>query len=51
MTKDEIKLRLQKHVGRVVDGVTYYKYVVVIPNHIIKDRKFGRRKYLKVRLR
>jgi len=43
-----MKLKLQKQVSRKKGKKVYYKYVIVVPNRIIKEMKLARRKIVEV---
>lgn len=43
-----MKLRLQKQLNKIVDGKRYWKYVVVIPMKVVKQKRLANRKYIEV---
>ncbi len=51
-----MKLRLQKQLSRSAEGRkvgerAYYKYVVVIPNQVIREKKLWKRKIVEVEIK
>jgi hypothetical protein len=46
-----MKLTLQKQINRKYGNKTYYKFVVVIPNKIVRDKKLGNKKTVEVELK